>query len=266
METKQRGKLTIFEGLNASGRSEIASAYAEKEGALWLGFLPRHEENMEPNPANARIDWGGLVEVMSRGEEHIVLDRSWISRENLGSYPINRRVLERYAFRCATIVVHCRISASTAKEMGVSREDYLTDACLPLATSLPTMSTTNDNLGIFDSLRTMPHRQDEDTLGNIGAPIVVFHHGFDVPRSDGLADQMAAAFMREDKFLWVNVDQVPADRWKALANGGKVALITRAAHRPWHELMKARGLSPLAFENDLEAFVNWSRKVIEHPH
>lgn len=257
MESR-RGKITIFEGLAASGRADIARAYTRSVDASLIDLSRA-----------SRVDWKRVVDVISGDSKHLVLIGSWIDEGDMGIFPIHPRVLERYVARCATIVVHCRMLPEDAADVGVSGEVYIQDAVMPMSTSLPLITKRpGEELFVPDNMRTLAHFQGEGTLGNLGAPIVIFHYGRDVPDSEDLADGMARAFMKEDKFLWVDMESTPPERWAALANGGKVALLTRQSYlgHVQAEILHERGIGLIhLITEDHQEFIDWARKVIEHP-
>lgn len=237
-------KLTIFEGPDGAGKTTAALAYAESTGARYVHFGPM----FEVTSGLAR----GYVESMLPallGHQDLVWDRSWLSETPYGNAfrggqdrlgDTARRMLERLAMRCATVVVRCSpgweaIQASFARE---DREEMLTnsiqlrevyEAYGRVLTSMPLIDfdytkgpLSRQDLDVF---RTAPHRLDVLSAGNLNSDILLVGEEFGAVKNEDawyqwpfasfsqqgcsqwLTKRLNAAGIAEDQLRWVNADQ-----------------------------------------------------------
>lgn len=127
----QTCRLTIVEGCDGGGKTTFAHAFARETHAHYVHFgpLPHVHDHL------ARM----YVEAMQPallGLQDVVFDRSWLSERPYGMAfrhgqdrlsPVIIRMLERLAFRCGAVVVHCRPTWATTRKNFIRRraEEYM---------------------------------------------------------------------------------------------------------------------------------------------
>lgn len=119
-------EVTIFEGPDGAGKTTLAKAYAQENGARYVHF-----DNL-PNagPGLARMYVEAMLPAVL-GYQPVVLDRCWLSEGPYGVVlrgGINRtcradmRMIERLAYRCGAVVVRCQPAFETAEKNYLSRK------------------------------------------------------------------------------------------------------------------------------------------------
>ena len=209
---KTSGSVTIFEGVDGSGKSTIARFFAQVVGARYVHC----------GPFGSVHDWklaSLYVEAMMPailGYQDVVLDRCWISevpygrvfRGGLDRIKHQRRLLERLAYRCRTKVflmdrpfedIRGTFASRRPMEMLGSFEqlrgvyDWYDQAAGKI-TQLPverlnTTPPSDVNMGVADyavmRIRTdatprysRPHQLDVPSAGNMMAPVLLVGERF----------------------------------------------------------------------------------------
>jgi thymidylate kinase len=207
---KTSSRLMVFEGPDGSGKSTLARAYADATGARYvhLGPFP------EVGAGLARLYVEAITPAVL-GLSDVVLDRSWLSERIYGDafrgghdrLGPRLRLVERLAWRCATLVVRLdapwdAICAGYAARKGVEMLENETqlrriyDDYLKLETSLPagglaTFTIADDGIRrypldklLFDveffrkHRASVPHPLAVGSAGNLGAPILIVSDGY----------------------------------------------------------------------------------------
>lgn len=108
MTTSKR--LTIFEGCDGSGKSTAAKAYAVATGARYVHAGPFPGVG---DQALARLYVEAMLPAVL-GYQDVVMDRAWVSEAIYGTVhrghdrvAIGARLLDRLAWRCGAVMVHC---------------------------------------------------------------------------------------------------------------------------------------------------------------
>lgn len=112
-------KLTIFEGVDGSGKSTAAKAYAAATGAIYTHFpaLPNVKQGL------ARLYLEAMLPALL-GYKDVVFDRCWMSEKPYGAVfregklrldDADVAMLERVAMRCQTAVVYCETDQNTMR-------------------------------------------------------------------------------------------------------------------------------------------------------
>lgn len=242
-------KLTIFEGPDGGGKSTAAQKFAEQTGAHYVHFGPL--------PGVTKGLGRMYVEAMMpalMGYTDVVFDRSWLSELpygvafRLGANRLGvpgRRMLERLAMRCETIVVNCRPAWDVVRANYLSRKHIemleddqqlrqVYDIYGMQESDLPSVVydyTKNQDFFDFfygrecDELRTSAHVVVSKTAGNLDAKAIIVGERFaDQKDNDALyqwpfgsfsgagcsrwlAEQLDGADIHEKDLLWVNADQ-----------------------------------------------------------
>src|ERR1700743_601382 len=111
--------LIIFEGPDGSGKTSAAKALAKKMNARYV----HHGPYSRMGSGLPRIYLESMLPAIY-GHQPVVLDRSWLSeipygiafRDGMDRVGIRRRILERVALRCQTIVVRSKVRWEDVKE------------------------------------------------------------------------------------------------------------------------------------------------------
>lgn len=247
-------KLTIFEGVDGSGKSTAAQDYAAKTGAAYVHLGPfKGELQIAHHYAQAMLP-------AVRGEHDVVMDRSWLSERPYGNafrdgadrLGLRRRSLERLAMRAATVVVRClppweavRANFGQKVEM-LERESQLRHVYLAykaLRTSLHTVDYDytedrfEDVADFIDGARTLAHPHPR-TAGHWHAPTLLVGEAASPPRSEDVADyqwpfgsfsqsgcslwlakRLEDACVSEADLLWINAADATDAELQKLARG-----------------------------------------------
>lgn len=122
--------LTIFEGVDGSGKSTAAKAYAAQIGARYVHCGPF----LGIGDAQLARFYAELMMPAVLGYEHVVMDRSWVSEAIYGTVhrnhdrvAIGARLLDRLAWRCGGVLVACHPPYEVALRNWAARkgEEYL---------------------------------------------------------------------------------------------------------------------------------------------
>lgn len=236
--------LTIFEGPDGSGKSTLAKDFARETGALYVHHGPMLQMGWQLPRLYVEAMLPALL-----GLTDVVFDRSWLSEMPYGKVfrgfdrigPIKKRMLERLAFRCATIVVRCCPPWEVVKANFILRrgQEYLQDTKQlkrvyqlyeKQTTALPTLTydyTTQDPPFKRDivNIRSQAHQLDIRSAGNWNAPCVIVGETFDGQTdwdtyyqwpfgsfADTSTDYWFTEMLEqhripESSLLWVNIDQ-----------------------------------------------------------
>lgn len=196
--------LTIFEGVDGSGKSTAAKAYAAEIGARYVHCGPF----LGIGDAQLGRFYAELMMPAVMGYEPVVLDRSWISEAIYGTVhrnhdrvAIGARLLERLAWRCGAVLVHCHPPYEVALRNWAGRkgEEYLQQEqslrrvyagyqagldLVPLS-SLSTVVYDYQERGAdldlstcIDRVRGVCHPLDQATAGNFKARVLVVGEKF----------------------------------------------------------------------------------------
>lgn len=239
-------RLTIFEGSDGSGKSTAAQRFADETGARYVhcGPYKQVKQNLGRFYAEAL-----LPAVL--GYQDVVLDRCWLSEVPYGTAfrggadrlgDVQRRLLERLAFRCATLVVNCRpawdtVRTTFASRLGdemLEREDQLRQVYdlygERLPTALPQVRYDYQNdpdllLHLAPSRRSLAHRAALASAGDLEARVLLVGEAFGEVKepdlmyqwpfasfsglgcSQWLTQQLADAGISESALTWINADQ-----------------------------------------------------------
>ncbi len=245
-------RLTIFEGVDCSGKTTLAKRYAEATSALYIHFasLPDVTKNL------GRIYLEAMQPALL-GYQDVVFDRCWPSetpyceafrngRDRLTM--ASRRMLERVAMRCGAVLVHCRPPWKNVVDVFLSRrnEEMLADDSQlktvydrygnQPASALPTFiydytRCPDLDLEIIERLRLPRHLTDASSAGNLAAKVVLVGESFAEPKdcdswhqwpfvsfskvgcSQWLTNHLHAFDVTERDLLWVNADQLEQTKW-----------------------------------------------------
>lgn len=269
MTTSKR--LTIFEGCDGSGKSTAAKAYAAATGARYV--------HSGPFPGVGDHALGRLyVEAMLPallGYQDVVMDRCWVSETIYGSVyrqhdrlAIGTRLLDRLAWRCGAVLVHCHPAYEVVRDNWAARrgdellkrEDQLRRVYMSYAAGVDLVPLGHLNTAYHDytkgdlkvdyveMMRPPSHPLANRTAGNIGARVLLVGDQFtSVTNADTayqwpfasfsgggcsrwLAMQLENEDLGEDRLLWANADMdLPAILNYALSPRHVVALGEAAA-------------------------------------
>ncbi len=242
MKTK---RVTIFEGSDGGGKTTFAKAYADRTDAHYVhcgpftrvtNQLPRfYVEAMQP----------ALL-----GLRDVVFDRAWMSEMPYGVVfrngsrltEVDVRMLERLAFRCGAVMVHCRPPWQSVRRSFLNRrtEEMLKDTTQlhqvyqlydKQATALPrlTYNFHDDRVAAIEkkieAFRPPCHMLDVRSAGNYEAPCILVGESFAEMTDDDawyqwpfgsfngagcswwLTQLLADAKISESELYWVNCDQ-----------------------------------------------------------
>lgn len=188
-------KLTIFEGVDGSGKTTAAKEYAERTGALYIHFpsLPRVNKGLPRMYIEAMLP--ALL-----GYQDVVFDRSWYSeipyginfRDGFNRTPNQvMRMLDRVAMKCGAVIVLCDPGFDLCRDNFMARKhlEMLSDdtqlfnvhkAYEEQAYGLPKFNYDYSvdpnfiaNNNFLDDYRFECHNINFRTAGNINAPIII---------------------------------------------------------------------------------------------
>lgn len=238
----QARSITIFEGVDGSGKTTAAKAFAEKTRAVYVHFgpLPGVDKGL------ARIYIEAALPALL-GYQDVVFDRSWLSEVPYGTVfrggadrlgKASCRMLERLFMRCATQVVACdpgwgAIEASFKARKGdeyletVDQLRQVYDLYLDSGSDLPIVKYDYTSNTSWDrEFRTRPHFVDMGTTGNNQAKVLLVvencgnHKEHDswhqapfmsfsrTGCSQWLTNQLEAGGIHEACLLWCNSDRL----------------------------------------------------------
>ena len=194
-------RLTIFEGPDGSGKTTVARDYAASTGARYEHFGPL----FQVTTGVARMYVEAMLPALL-GYQDVVWDRSWLSEAPYGNAFRNgqdrlgvegRRMLERLAMRCATVVVRCDPGWEAVKtSFETGREEMLEDTgqlrqvyydYLHMDTALPVVTYDYRSRTIHPinpAPRTWPHPVQAQSAGNLKAKIHLVGEGFADRKND----------------------------------------------------------------------------------
>lgn len=242
-------KLTIFEGPDGSGKTTAAQAYAKSTGARYVHFGPMQSVRKSLGRVYVEAMLPALL-----GYQDVVFDRSWLSEVPYGKAfrngddrlgDIQRRMLERLAMRCQTLVVDCRPDWDLVQANYMARREIeMLDTPEQLkqvydlygrrgASCLPTLKydySKASNIVEFvrvleGRFRTTSHPLDVASAGDLDAEILIVGENFAEHKepdplyqwpfasfngqgcSMWLTGQLRDAGISEHSLLWVNSDQ-----------------------------------------------------------
>lgn len=202
-------KLTIFEGVDGSGKTTLAKAYAKATDARYVHFGP-----MLGVDSLTRIYVEAMLPALL-GYQDVVFDRSWYSEtpyadaKRMGKRRLKDsqiRALERLAARCGAVTVLCDPGLETCTENFLARkgEEYLDD-CAGIQQvheayqiSLPLMQKRGVPVLSFDYTQTGPY--GDDMLGAMANAIDSFRyrrHQLDI-LSAGYLDDSSVLIVGQD--------------------------------------------------------------------
>ena len=125
-ELYSSARLTIFEGPDGVGKTTLAKEYARRSGAeyIHLGAFP------EVTSGLARFYVEAITPAV-RGGSDIVLDRSWLSEKPYGEVfrggvdrlGLRKRLLERLALRCETVVINLQAPWEVVRKAYAARKN-----------------------------------------------------------------------------------------------------------------------------------------------
>lgn len=239
-------KLTIFEGLNGSGKSVAAKRYAQETGALYVHFhaFPDLKKGL------AKMYAEGMLPALM-GYQDVVFDRSWISERPYAMTQrdgqdrldnADRRMLERLALRCGGVVIRCRPAFETIiknlenhhheelrRNHTIVRQLYnyydLELIGLPMNEYDFQVDSWQNLTDWIDYFRPLCHPLDVQSAGNWRAPYVLVgekfadHKDYDlfyqwpfasfsnIGCSRWLTQQLEKINVRECDLFWLNADQ-----------------------------------------------------------
>lgn len=223
--------LTIFEGVDGSGKSTAARDYARQTGALYVHCGPF------PGIGDSQLARFYAEAMMPAilGYQDVVMDRSWISEAIYGTVhrqhdrvAIGARLLERLAWRCSAVLVHCHPPYDVVLKNWAARkgDEYLQQEqslrrvyagyqagqdLVPLS-SLNTV--THDYTKLTSSyhslataialLRRPPHHVDFCTAGNYAASVLLVGEKFtDATNADPWYQWPFGSFSGGDCSRWL---------------------------------------------------------------
>lgn len=268
MMTNLCKRLTIFEGPDGSGKSTAAKAYAAATNAVYVHFGPL------PNVSDglARLYVEAMLPALL-GYQDVVFDRSWLSEVPYGEAfrggadrlgPDSRRMLERLAMRCATVVVRCLppVETCVANFSAHKGEEYLQAEeqlrqvyqCYEdrFDTELPWEDfdyTCQDIIHLSAACtgdRTKPHLVNIHSAGNARAKVMLVGEKFAERKnqdpwyqwpfasfsglggSQWLTAELRHAGIREDRLFWVSADELTGDLFVP-GGGFKIVALGAAA-------------------------------------
>lgn len=264
-------RLTIFEGSDGSGKSTAAQRYAAETGARYVHFgpVPQIKKSL------ARIYVEAMLPALL-GYQDVVFDRSWLSEVPYGTAfregvdrlgDVQRRMLERLALRCGTVVVNCRPAWDVVLENYLRRkqlEMLENDVQLRqvydlyggrLATVLPQAQYDYTNqpdviqaMALYDHARPTVHLTEVLSAGDLEADVLLVGEAFAEPKeqdsfyqwpfasfsgsgcSQWLTQQLMDAGISERAILWVNADQDVPLLFRQAQPGIKVIALGNDAH------------------------------------
>jgi len=242
-------RVVIFEGPDGAGKTTLAKAVAKDIDAVYVhcGPFPNVTFNLGRLYAEAMLP--ALL-----GYRNVVLDRSWLSEPIYGDAfrggysrlsPVDMRMLDRLAWRCAAQVVNCRPPWEVVKENYLSRRaqemltttNQLTDvyqAYREPNTALNMLKFDYTKclgdqaasvMAGLDRLRPIVHQLDSRSGGNPAAKVVlVSGKPRDIAESDLMYQWPFGSFYRigyeywltgqlnvhgigEDELLWMDLDR-----------------------------------------------------------
>lgn len=226
-------RLIILEGIDGAGKSTLAS---QLKSVLMPGVpddpdvrVVHHGPHLQVRKGLARLYVESMLPAL-HGDAHIILDRSWLSEAPYGLVYretdrlgwAQRRMLERIAMRCETLVIYCDPGWEAVRTTYLKRkgEEYVQSldklqaiyanygkaiaACeLPVFTYDYTKHTWADvEAGLAN--RTTAHAQETETAGNALAQVLVVGESYaQLTDADPLYQKPFCAFSGTGCSLWL---------------------------------------------------------------
>ena len=234
-------KIYIFEGIDGSGKTTAAKAFATMINARYVHFsaMPKVENGL------ARMYVEAMLPALL-GYQSVVFDRSWLSEGPYGSVFRNgsdrigvaqRRILERIAMRCGAVVIYCDPGFENVKRSFVERRkfellnstvqlEYVYGLYSVLITDLPSVNFdyTVDSIRNLQIPDYRSHNLLYSTVGNIDATYLIVGDGSTTHKDDQpfyqlpftslckhdnnvwLTEQLAQSGISEIELMWTDID------------------------------------------------------------